>query len=160
MSKPIPLPEILQETRKRASEKKSEDSRIDRATAYFKRMFEAYDKMEIIKEKVDKLYSSAEYVSPSFEDVSKSQSSSKSAFADAIVKIADLKADCCKLLEERAEFDVFVCRLNKKEIDVLTMRCEKNMSWKQVASELEISDTTAKSIYNEVAEKACDVFNL
>lgn len=158
MDRPTPLPEILQQTRKKASD--DEASRIERVTQYFRKMFTAHDTMEIIKEKVDKLYSSAEYISPSFEGTSNSHSDSKSAFEKAIEKIADLKADYCKLLDERAEFDLFVCGLEKKQIDVLTLRCEKNMGWKQVSSELKISDTTAKEIFNEVVEKACDTFNL
>lgn len=162
MSKPTPLPELLQKTREKASEKKSEDSesKTERATEYFRKMFAAHDTMKIIKEKVDKLYSSAEYISPSFEGASKSNSNSKSAFEAAIEKIADLKADYCKLFDERAAFDLFVCRLSKKEIDVLGLRCEKNMSWKQVSSELKISDTTAKEIYNNVVEKAYGAFDL
>lgn len=161
MSRPTPLPDRLQEVRKKASEKKSEDSesKTERATEYFRKMFAAHDTMKIIKEKVDKLYSSAEYISPSFEGASKSNSNSKSAFEAAIEKIADLKADYCKLFDERAAFDLFVCRLSKKEIDVLSLRCEKSMSWKQVSSELKISDTTAKDVYNDIVEKACSTFD-
>lgn len=161
MSNPISLPERLQKMREKSSEKKFEDNenKTERATGYFRKMFTAYDTMEIIKEKVDKLYSSAEYISPLFEGASKSSSNSKSAFEAAIEKIADLKADYCKLFDERAAFDLFVCRLDKKEIDVLSLRCEKNMSWKQVSSELKISDTTAKEIYNGVVEKAYGAFD-
>ncbi len=158
MDRSTPIPELLQQTARKAQE--NETNRIELATEYFKKMFMAHDTMVIIKEKVDKLYSSAEYISPSFEGTSKSQSNSRSILEDAIGKIADLKADYCKLLDERAAFDLFVCRLEKKEADVITLRCEKNMSWKQVSSELKISDTTAKNIFNEVAEKAFYVFNL
>ncbi len=161
MSKPTPLSEISQKTEKRRSEKKSEDSenKTERATEYFRKMFAAHDTMEIIKEKVDKLYSSAEYISPLFDGTSKSNSNSKRAFEAAIEKIEDLKDDYRKLFDERAAFDLFVCRLSKKEIDVLSLRCEKNMSWKQVSSELKISDTTAKEIYNDVVGKACNTFD-
>lgn len=143
-------------------EKASDDkiSKIEIVTQYFRKMFTAHDTMEIIKEKVDKLYSAAEYISPSFEGASNSHSDSKSTFEKAIEKIADLKADYCKLLDERAKFDLFVCGLEKRQIDVLTLRCEKNMGWKQVSSELKISDTTAKEIFNEVVEKACNTFDL
>lgn len=135
MGKPISLP--------------LESKSTQRATAYFIKMFEVHNTIKYMKESIDKLYATASYISPSFDSVIKTQSNPQK-LSDAVIKAADLKNDCKNLLNERAEFDKFVFRLSKTERKVLVLRCEKNKSWKEIASDLDISRSSVERTYRKV----------
>lgn len=129
------------------------DNTIDCVTEYFKKMFMAHSAVKYMKESIDQLYTSASYISPSFDSIPKTQSNPK-RLENTIVKIVDLKMDCENLLNERADFDRFVFGLTDVERNVLIMRCEKNMSWKEIAFQLNISVASVERIYRKVCLQA------
>lgn len=125
----------------------------------FRELYQAHDKIRTIKEKIDRLYQSAQYVSPVMTSMPKPQPNPK-RLEDAIIEIANLRELGEKVLRRRALFDEFiVSQLSINEEAVLSFRCEKNMSWNGVAASLNLGVTTVKGIYN-VVEKKADKFGL
>lgn len=118
---------------------------------YFKKMYDVHETIKTIKENIDKLYASADYISPSFDNMPKSQSN-PNRLVDTITEMYSLREYADYLLKERAKFDLFVCSLEKKERRILSLKCEKNMTWKEIAadSELGISATSAERIFNKI----------
>lgn len=125
----------------------------------FRELYQAHDKIRTIKEKIDRLYQSAQYVSPVMTSMPKPQPNPK-RLEDSIIEIAVLRELGEKVLRRRALFDEFiVSQLSINEEAVLSFRCEKNMSWNGVAASLNLGVTTVKGIYN-VVEKKADKFGL
>ncbi len=149
MDRSTPLPEILQDTNKKTDDERG----IERATEYFKKMFSAHSTIKYMKESIDQLYISASYISPSFDSSPKTQSDPK-RLESTIIKIADLKSDCEKLLVARTSFDKFVFRLSETERTVLVLRCKKNKSWKEISADLDISRSSAERAYQHVCTLA------
>ena len=58
------------------------------------------------------------------------------------------------MLRQRFRFISFIATLEQREAKVLEMRCEKNMSWKQVAAAMDISRPTAERIFDKISQKA------
>ncbi len=136
-----------------------EDERRDSKQGLFKELYNAHDKIKGIKEKIDRLYESATYISPIITNVPKSQPNPK-RFEDTIIKMADLREIGERILRQRAIFDKFVSsELSAEEETVLSMRCEKNMGWKEIAGNLQLGVTSVKMIYYGVEKKA-DKFGL
>ena len=125
-------------------------------TEYFQKMYNAHDIIADIRDKINRLYQSAIYINLENNDMPKSQLNPQK-FENTIIEMADLKTFGKNLLQQRAKFDLFVCSLNTKEEKILRMRCEYNMSWKEIAKELKIAVSTAKEIFYRIENKA-DIF--
>ncbi len=126
---------------------------------FFKELYQAHDRIIAIKEKIDRLYQSAQCISPVMTGMPKSQPNPK-RFEDKIIEISDLREEGEKILRNRALFDKFVVsELSMNEESVLSLRCEKNLGWKEIAGTLNLGVTTVKSIYS-VVEKKADKFGL
>ena len=135
------------------------DERGGSKQGIFKELYKAHDKIRGIKEKIDQLYQSATYISPIITNAPKSQPNPK-RLEDTIIKMADLREAGERLLRQRAIFDKFVSsELSVEEETVLSLRCEKNMGWKEIAGNLKLGVTSVKMIYYRVEEKA-DKFGL
>ena len=106
---------------------------------HFKKLFSAFDTVRLIDKNIEKLYQSATAMDR------------KEFVVDSVADLQEIKNN---LLRQRFRFISFIVTLEQREAKVLEMRCEKNMSWKQVASALNMSDTTAKSIFKKIAQKA------
>ena len=106
---------------------------------HFKKLFSAFDTVRLIDKNIEKLYQSA----PAMDR--------KELGVDSVADLQEIKNN---LLRQRIRFIAFIATLDPREAKVLEMRCEKDMGWKQVASPLNMSDTTAKSIFNKTAQKA------
>lgn len=125
----------------------------------FRSLYQAHDRIRAIKEKIDRLYQSAQYISPVMTRMPKSQPNPK-RLEDTIIEMADLREEGEKILRKRALFDKFVVsELSMDEESVLSLRCEMNMGWKEIAGTLNLGVTTVKSIYSAVEKKA-DKFGL
>lgn len=136
-----------------------EDERGGSKQGLFKELYKAHDKIRCIKDRIDRLYESATYISPIITNVPKSQPNPK-RFEDTIIEMADLRKAGERILRQRAIFDKFVSyELSVEEETVLSMRCEKNMGWKEIASNLKLGVTSVKTIYYGVEKKA-DKFGL
>lgn len=126
---------------------------------FFRELYQAHDRIRAIKEKIDRLYQSAQYISPVMTSMPKSQPNPK-RLEDTIIEMADLREEGEKILRRRALFDKFVVsELSMNEESVLSLRCEKNMGWKEIAGSLNLGVTTVKGIYS-VVEKKADKFGL
>lgn len=125
------------------------------AAKYFRRMYKAHDTIDDIKKRIDKLYLSATRVSPVSDGMPKSPSNPK-RFEETIVEMADLRVLGEKLLKERAQFDLFLCLISPEMKNVLEMRCEKYMKWKEIAAILDISISSVKRLYYNVCDLAIE----
>lgn len=136
-----------------------EDKRGGSKQSFFKELYRAHEKIRGIKERIDRLYQSATYISPIITNAPKSQPNPK-RFEDTIIKMADLREAGERILRQRAIFDKFVSsELSVEEETVLSMRCEKNMGWKEIAGSLKLGVTSVKTIYYGIEKKA-DKFGL
>ncbi len=109
------------------------------STEVFRKLFECSDTIKEIDENVERLYKLA------------STPEGKQAIADDTARLMEMRNN---LLKQQAHFILFMAALDPLESKVLKLRCEKNRTWKEIASELHISDTTAKKTLTEIAEKA------
>lgn len=126
---------------------------------FFREMYQAHDKIRAIKEKIDRLYQSAQYISPVMTSMPKSQPNPQ-RLENTIIEMADLREEGEIILRKRALFDKFVVsKLSMNEEKVLSLRCEKNMGWKEIAGSLSLGVTTVKCLYSSVEKKA-DKFGL
>lgn len=121
---------------------------------FFKQMYKAHDLVKEIKERIDKLYLSAEYISPKMSDAPKGPPNPQ-RLENTIIEMEDLRERGEMLIGERAKFDLFVCtELSVDERNVLKLRCEDGLSWKEIASSLRKSVKGVQNIFKEVEKKA------
>lgn len=136
-----------------------DDEKFGNKQDFFREMYQAHNRIKAIKERIDRLYESVQYISPVMTSMPKSQQN-PTKLEDTIIEMADLREEAMKILKKRALFDKFVVsKLDMYEESVLSLRCEKNMGWKEVASSLNLGTTTVKVLYSEVEKKA-DKFGL
>lgn len=124
-----------------------------RKSDYFKKMFEAHDIIIDIRHRIDNLYSSATNISPSSGGIPSVQPNPHK-MEEKIIEMAYLRELGEKLLKARAKFDLFVCTLNHFDVSLLTLRFEKGLSWKEIASVLDVSVSTVNRRYYEICEVA------
>lgn len=105
----------------------------------FKKIFGYTEVIRNISESIERLYQLA------------TTPESKEAVADDVAQLIETQNN---LFEQQVHFASFMATLNLLEFKVLKLRCEENKVWKEIASELPISASTAKRILAEVAEKA------
>ncbi len=129
----------------------SEDEQV---VVTLKKLYKAHDIIANINEKIERLYLSASYASPVSDGMPKAQNSGHNKLEHAICEIADLKTYIAELVTQRAKFDVFLCTLDLRDEKVLSMRCEQELSWKEISSELRISMSTVKDIFRKARNKA------
>lgn len=120
---------------------------------FFKKMYSAHETIKGIKEKIDKLYLSATYISPTFDGTPKSTGYSNK-IENTIVELTDLKSYAENLLKARARFDLFVCTLDPTESTVLSLRYEYPHTWKEISSCTKLSVTTLKDLLRQIETKA------
>lgn len=109
------------------------------STEVFRKLFTYGETIKGIDENIEQLYKLA------------STPEGKEAIADDMARLTEARNN---LLKQRAHFILFMAALDPLEVKVLKLRCEKNMTWKEIASELHVSDTTAKKTLTGIAEKA------
>lgn len=131
------------------------DSNVEKLCGekYFKEMYCAHKKIAEIGERINKLRISATYISPSFGMTSKSNSNPQKLEA-TIIDIVSLEEYATQLLKERARFDLFVSKLGTTESKVLKMRCDEDLSWKEIAGELGMSVSSSQRMFLSVCNKA------
>lgn len=131
------------------------DSNVEKLCGekYFKEMYCAHKKIAEIGERINKLRISATYISPSFGMTSKSNSNPQKLEA-TIIDIVSLEEYATQLLKERARFDLFVSKLGTTESKVLKMRCDEDLSWKEIAGELGMSVSSSQRMFMSVCNKA------
>lgn len=105
----------------------------------FRKLFTYGETIKGIDENIEQLYKLA------------STSEGKEAIADDTARLMEMRNN---LLKQQAHFILFMAALDPLEGKVLKLRCKENMTWKEIASELHISDTTAKKTLTGIAEKA------
>lgn len=79
----------------------------------------------------------------------------------SMYEIERLKNAKNELLRKRIRFIKFSAMLPYKQEKVLEMRCEKGMSWKSIATALQLGVATVKQIFNQIetdAEKYGGIF--
>ena len=106
---------------------------------HFKKLFSAFDTVRLIDKNIEKLYQSATAMDH------------KELVVDSVADLQEIKNN---LLRQRFRFISFIATLEQREAKVLEMRCEKNMSWKQVAAAMDISRPTAERIFDKISQKA------
>ncbi len=121
----------------------------DKMQEFFKEMYMTHDKVKRIKEKIDKLYQSAIYISPVISDMPKGQSNPK-RLEDTIIEITDLKSLCEQLLRKRARFDRFTCDLTATQEKILSMRCELGLEWKEIATDIGMSISSVQRVFKYI----------
>lgn len=110
--------------------------------AHFKMLYSAFDIVNNINEKI------AELSSSTGDNLS-------------MYEIERLKNAKNELLRKRIRFIKFSAMLPYKQEKVLKMRCEKGMSWKSIATALQLGVATVKQIFNQIetdAEKYGGIF--
>ena len=122
---------------------------MDKMQEFFKEMYSTHDKVKKINERIEKLYQSAIYISPAISDIPKGQSNPK-RIEDTIIEIEDLKSFCEQVLRKRARFDLFTCELNTIQENILSMRCELCLEWKEIASDTCMSVSSVQRIFKSV----------
>ena len=111
--------------------------------AHFKMLYSAFDIVNNINEKIAEL------------------SSSTGDNNLSMYEIERLKNAKNELLRKRIRFIKFSAMLPYKQEKVLEMRCEKGMSWKSIATALQLGVATVKQIFNQIetyAEKYGGIF--
>ena len=106
--------------------------------AHFKMLYSAFDIVNNINEKIAELSSSTGDNNLSMYENAKNE-----------------------LLRKRIRFIQFSAMLPYKQEKVLEMRCEKGMSWKSIATALQLGVATVKQIFNQIetdAEKYGGIF--
>lgn len=115
----------------------------DSQEAHFKMLYSAFDIVNNINEKIAEL------------------SSSTGDNNLSMYEIERLKNAKNELLRKRIRFIQFSAMLPYKQEKVLEMRCEKGMSWKSIATALQLGVATVKQIFNQIetdAEKYGGIF--
>ena len=115
----------------------------DSQEAHFKMLYSAFDIVNNINEKIAEL------------------SSSTGDNNLSMYEIERLKNAKNELLRKRIRFIKFSAMLPYKQEKVLEMRCEKGMSWKRIATALQLGVATVKQIFNQIetdAEKYGGIF--
>ena len=111
--------------------------------AHFKMLYSVFDIVNNINEKIAEL------------------SSSTGDNNLSMYEIERLKNAKNELLRKRKRFIKFSAMLPYKQEKVLEMRCEKGMSWKSIATALQLGVATVKQIFNQIetdAEKYGGIF--
>lgn len=109
------------------------------STETFRKLFTYGETIKGIDENIEELYKLA--TTPEGKEV----------IVDDTARLMETRNN---LLKRQAHLVAFMSALDPLEVKVLKLRCEKNMTWKEIASELHVSDTTAKKTLTGIAEKA------
>lgn len=115
----------------------------DSKEAHFKMLYSAFDIVNNINEKI--------------AEVSNSTSDNNLS----MYEIERLKNARNELLRKRIRFIKFSATLPYKQEKVLEMRCEQGMSWKSIATALQLGVATVKQIFCQIvtdAEKYGGIF--
>ena len=131
------------------------EMQTDKMQDFFNEMYAAHEKVKRIKEKIDKLYQSAIYISPPISDMPRGQSNPK-RLEDTIIEIADLKSFCEQLLRKRARFDRFTCDLTTMQEKILCMRCKLRLEWKEIANETGMSLSSVQRVFKYICGLAVE----
>ena len=121
-------------------------------TDCFKILYNAHTTIFDMKVKIVQLYESASSMGSSFDGMPKSPNPHR--FENIMVEICYLQNFAKQLLKLRAEFDLFVCTLTPFYATVLALRCEECRSWKEIASECNISTVSAKRVFKKICDRA------
>lgn len=119
-----------------------------------KRLYNAHNIIADISERIDSLYASATSISPINDGMPKTPNPQR--FEGIMVELLDLKTLAQTYLKKRAVFDYFVNTLTPFYRDLLDLRCEDCLQWKEIAADLDISTDTAKRVFKRICKMADD----
>jgi hypothetical protein len=121
----------------------------------FRRLYNAHETIAGIEERMKKLYDSA-LTANSFitGDGSPKHRQNPKRLEKIMVELADLESYTDELLKQRAAFDVFLSRLSTKEQQLLSLKCEKDKGWKEVAFVLKTSVDSCQRAFLKICEEA------
>ncbi|MCL2703615.1 MAG: hypothetical protein FWE91_08430 [Defluviitaleaceae bacterium] len=120
---------------------------------HFRKLYRAHDKIAAANKRLLSLYASATAGNPKIDGMPKSQLNPH-RFDNTMVNIIDMQKSTDDLLKQRAEFDMFLFSLSYEHMRLLNLRFENCLTWKEIASELDLSTDSVKRIYGVICKKA------